>query len=212
MPRTLRNYLLVLVALALQAAVSPGHPTTSSQQSQQSPPPAQSSSQDQSLSQAQRPAQDKADSVAEAARKAKEKKAAGAKGKVFTEDDLSGIRKEGVSVVGAEGVKPSNPAPATGKDEEDPPNGEKYWRGKAQPILEEMADIDQQITQLREEIKKYGNGGFDITTGLRNNVAYIQDRNGQIGKLQKKKADLQKHLADLEEEGRKAGAQPAWFR
>jgi|SRR5215467_3787713 len=212
MRRTLRNVILVLVALALQAAVSAGQPMTSSQHS---PPPAQSSSQDQSPSQAQTPAHDKPDSVAEAARKAREKKAAAAKPKVLTEDDLSGIKKEGVSVVGTESKKGPSVASSKKKEKEDTPdtpNGEKYWRGKAQPILEEMAEIDQQIAQLKEEIKKYGNGGFDITTGFKNNVAYIEDRNGQINKLQKKKADLQKQLTDLEEEGRKTGAQPAWFR
>jgi chromosome segregation ATPase len=208
MQGTLRGFLLVPLAFAFQTAVSLGHPATASQQS---PPPAQSS-QDQSASQAQTPAQDKPDSVAEAARKAKEKKAASAKGKVFTEDDLSGIKKDGVSVVGTEGKKPSNSPPATGKEEEDAPNGEKYWRGKARPILDEMAEIDQQIAELKEEIKKYGNGGFDITTGYKNNIAYIDDRNAQVQELQKKKANLQKKLDDLEEEGRKAGAQPAWFR
>src|SRR5690242_941613 len=107
MQGTLRGFLLVPLAFAFQTAVSLGHPATASQQS---PPPAQSS-QDQSASQAQ--------TLAEAARKAKEKKAASAKGKVFTEDDLSGIKKDGVSVVGTEGKKPSNSPPATGKEEED---------------------------------------------------------------------------------------------
>lgn len=207
MQRKLRDFLLVPLAFAFQAAVSLGQLATASQQS---PPPAQSS-QDQSPSQAQTPAQDKQDSVAEAARKAKEKAAAAAKRKVLTEDDLSGMTG-GVSVVGTEGKNTPNLASNKKKEEEDAPNGEKYWRGKARPILEETADIDHQIAQLKEEIKKYGNGGFDVTTGFKNNVAYVEDRNGQIEKLQKKKGDLQKQLADLEEEGRKAGAQPAWFR
>jgi chromosome segregation ATPase len=206
MQRTLRNFLLVPLAFAFQAALL-GQPAAASQQS---PHPAQSS-QDQSPSQAQTPAQDKQDSVAEAARKAKEKKAAAAKHKVLTEDDLSGMTG-GVSVVGTEGKKAPNLASNKNKEEEDAPNGEKYWRGKARPILGEMADIEQLIVQLKEEIKKYGNGGFDVTTGFKNDVAYVEDRNAQIEKLQKKKADLQKQLADLEEEGRKAGAQPAWFR
>jgi hypothetical protein len=92
------------------------------------------------------------------------------------------------------------------------PNSEEYWRGRAQPILEDIATTDAQIEQLKDDIKKYGNGGFDVTTGMMDNIAYIHDRNGQIETLQKKKADLQKQLDDLAEEGRKAGAQPAWFR
>ena len=206
---TLRNFLLIFAAFSFPSTVSLGQPATSCQQSSS---PAQSSSQDQSPSQAQTPAQDKPVSVAEAARKAKEKKAAGAKAKVLTEDDLSGMKKEGVSVVGTESKKSPNLASAKNKEEEDAPNSEKYWRDKARPILEEITDLDQQIAQLKEEIKKYGNGGFDVTTGYKNNVAYIDDRNAQIQELQKKKTNLQKKLDDLEEEGRKAGAQPAWFR
>ena len=47
---------------------------------------------------------------------------------------------------------------------------------------------------------------------MKEGVAYVEDRNGQIAKLEKRKANLQKQLEDLEEEGRKAGAEPAWFR
>jgi chromosome segregation ATPase len=198
----------MFLAFVWCSVTSFGQPATSSQQS---PPPAQSSSQDQSPSQAQTPSEDKPDSVAEAARKAKEKKAAAAKHKVLTEDDLSGMTG-GVSVVGSENTKPVKRTSTKVENGEDAQNGEEYWRGKAQPLLQEIADIDQAVAQLREEIKKYGNGGFDVTTGFKDNVAYVADRNGQIEKLQKKKVDLQKQLADLEEEGRKAGAQPAWFR
>lgn len=182
----LRNLLCTLAAFALPAAISFGQ------------------------SQSQTPAQDKQDSVADAARKAKEKKAASAKGKVFTEEDLSGMKQDGVSVVGSETTKRSSRVSAP--EDEVQPNGEEYWRGKAQPILEEMAKIDQRIAQLKEDIKKYGIGGVDVATGMKDGVAYVHDRNGQIEKLQKKKASLQKELEDLEEQGRKAGAQPAWFR
>lgn len=157
------------------------------------------------------PSQDKQDSVAEAARKAKAKKAAAAKGKVFTEDDLSGL-KGGVSVVGKEDKKPAPPSPTKAEDTEDEQNGEAYWRGKAQPILQEMAKIDRLIVELRGDIKKYGPTGIDVATGMKNGVAYVEDRNAQIRKLQSQKADFENQLAALEEEGRKAGALPAWFR
>lgn len=188
MRHALRILLCALAAFALPAAVSFGQ------------------------SQSETPAQDKQDSVADAARKAKEKKAASAKGKVFTEEDLSGMKQDGVSVVGSETTKRSSRVSAPEAKDADQPNGEEYWRGKAQPILEEMAKIDQRIAQLKEDIKKYGIGGVDVATGMKDGVAYVHDRNGQIEKLQKKKASLQKELEDLEEQGRKAGAQPAWFR
>ncbi len=149
--------------------------------------------------------------MAEAARKTKGKKAVPAQGKVFTEDDLSGMRKEGVSVVG-ESKKSVPAAKKPAPEGDDDPNSEQYWREKARPLLEEIAAVNQQIEQLKEEIKKYGNAGFDVATGMKDNIAYVRDRNAKIEKLQKRKAALEKQLDDLQDEGRKAGADPAWFR
>jgi hypothetical protein len=180
-----------------------------SQPSQQQAPPPQTQPQAQTPTQAS--TDDKPDSVAEAARKAKEKKAATAKGKVLTEDDLAG-KKGGVSVVGNEGRKPRRAVPTANPNGDYEPNGEDYWRGRSQPILDEIAATDQQIAQLKDDIKKYGNGGFDVQTGMKDSIAYIHDRNAQLDNLQKRKADLQGQLEDLQDEGRKAGAPAAWFR
>ena len=54
--------------------------------------------------------------------------------------------------------------------------------------------------------------GFDVTTGMKDNIAYINDRNGQLKDLEKRKVDLQKQLDELQDEGRKAGAPASWFR
>ena len=202
--------LLILFVFALLACPAFTLYAQSQSSSEQSPPSQQPQSQPQPQDQPKASPDDKADSVAEAARKAKEKRAAAAKGKVFTEDDLSG-KKGGVSVVGNEGKK-SRRAPTGSPNGDYEPNGEEYWRSRSQPILDEIAATDQQIAQLREDIKKYGNGGFDVQTARQQNIAYIHDRNAQIDELQKRKASLQKQLEDLEEEGRKAGAPPAWFR
>jgi len=178
--------------------------------SQQSPPPQQPQPSSQPQTQSQEPQDQKPDSVAEAARKAKAKRAAAAQGKVLTEDDLAG-KKGGVSVVGT-GKTNSRRVRNADPDGDYGQNSEEYWRSRSQPILDAIADTDAQIEQLKEDIKKYGNGGFDVQTGMKDNIAYLHDRNGQIQLLEKHKADLKKQLEDLEEEGRKAGAQPAWFR
>lgn len=157
------------------------------------------------------PSQDHPGSVAEAARKARQKKTAAAKSKVFTEEDLAGL-KGGVSVVGSETKKPAQASPTKAREGEEAQNDEAYWRGKAQPILQEMAEIDGLVSALREDIKKYGPASVDVSTGRKDGVAYVEDRLAKIRGLQKKKDDLQKKLDDLEEQGRKAGAQPAWFR
>src|SRR5437899_7970926 len=65
-------------------------------------------------------------SVAEAARKAKAKKAVPAPGKVFTEDDLSGMPKEGVSVVGNESKKSAPVAKKPAPDGEEDLRSEEH--------------------------------------------------------------------------------------
>ena len=183
---------------------------------------AQSSSSQQPAPQAQPPAQAKPvapeqpppneDSLAVAARKAKEKKPATAKPKVYTEDDLSGMKGTGVSVVGDAPNTSAHASKTTSPDIGGGGNSEEYWRGKARQILDSIADTDQQMAQKQDEIKKYGNGGIDVTTGMKDNIAYINDRTGQLKNLEKRKSDLLKQLDDLQEQGRKAGASPSWFR
>ncbi|PYT81336.1 MAG: hypothetical protein DMG40_09245 [Acidobacteria bacterium] len=198
-----RNLFYLLVGFIWPIAAVLEQPVSAFSQQSSAPPPAQSSSQAQSSPQTQ--------SQTQAPRKAKEKKAATAKGKVLTEDDLSGL-KGGVSVVGTEGSTRATRRSTTNQGANDAASGEAYWRGKAQPLLQQIADMDQRMAQLKRDIKKYGIGGIDVASGMKEGVAYVEDRNGQIQKLEKKKANLQKQLEDLEEEGRKAGAEPAWFR
>jgi hypothetical protein len=177
--------------------------------SQQSQPAQQSQTSSQPQTQSATPEQTKDVSVADAAKKTDKDKPKPKK--IYTEDDLSGMGKGSVSVVGNDNKKNSRRR----TDDSDGgynPNGEEYWRSRSQPILDAIAATDAQIEQLKEDIKKYGAGGFDVQSGRQNNVAYIEDRNGQIQSLEKRKANLQKQMDDLEEEGRKAGAQPAWFR
>jgi hypothetical protein len=193
----------------------------------QTPPPAKT--QTQSASQSQPPAQpppaaqassDAApaeDSLAEASRKAKAKKEKLARGKVLTDDDLSGIRGNGVSVVGdgssgASASKSPDGSPALGEAFESGAHDEQYWRGKSRDLLDQIAATDQEIAKTQEEIKKYGNVGFDPSTGLKKNVIYVDDRQTKVKKLEERKQDLRRQLEQLEDEGRKEGAPPAWFR
>ena len=113
--------------------------------------------------------------------------------KVYTEEDLSAMRGNGVSVVGnekpteagaagtkkADGETETGVVPRSGQDE-------VYWRGKAHELLDRITATEQQIAKLKDDIKKYGAGGFDVTTGMKRNVAYIEDRNGQVKDLEKR--------------------------
>jgi hypothetical protein len=156
-----------------------------------------------------------ADSLAEAARKAREKKAKQDSPKVYTEDEMSKLSSHGVSVVG-EGNGPGGNSAGDRyvPDSRDQSRNreEAHWRGRARNLLSQMAATDQQIEKVKEEIKKYGNGGFDPSTGLGKNVIYVDDRQSQLKRLEQQRANLDKQMDQLQEEGRRAGAQPSWFR
>ena len=201
-----------LLALICPFAAALAQSSSSSDQSssQQSSPPAQTPAQAQPAPLDPPPA--KQDSLAEAARKAKANKPAPAKGKVYTEDDLKGMKGPGVSVIGDPPKKGPRQAQPADQDDDNGQSPEAYWRGRAQQFLEAIAETDEQIAQKKEEIKKSGGSGFDVTTGMKNNVAYINDRNAQLKQLEAHKADLEKQFEDLQDEGRKAGAPAAWFR
>jgi hypothetical protein len=200
---------------------------SSARSQSQTPPPSQPQSQSQAQPKPQPEAQPtpqvsndaapKEESVVDASRKAKAKKEKPAHGKVLTDDDLSSLRGNGVSVVGdgssglsasQDSMSPRGEAGAAASGSHD----EQYWRAKARDLLDQIAATDQEIAKTQEEIRKYGNVGFDPSTGLKKNVIYVDDRPTKVKKLEQRKQDLQKQLEDLEDEGRKEGAPPAWFR
>jgi hypothetical protein len=166
------------------------------------------------------------ESLGEAARKARAQKSAAPAAKVYTEDKVARLSGHGVSVVGdgnqsgdssePENAESSNHEPsAGGASKANAPSSnsdEKMWREKARAIHDQMAQIDDRISKIQEEIQKYGAVSFDPATGLRQNVIYVEDRNAQIKQLEAQKAKLQGQLDSLEEEGRKAGADSGWFR
>jgi hypothetical protein len=209
-PRRTRRIFCGLLALTWPIAAAFGQSPSSQQSSsssQQSPTQTPSQAQPATPDQQQKP-----DSLAEAARKAKANKPAPAKPKVYTEDDLKGMKGPGVSVVGDAPKKSSRPAQPTDPDGDNGPNAEEYWRGRAHQFLDAIAQTDEQIAQKKEEIRKFGSGGFDVITGRKDNIAYINDRNAQLKQLEARKADLEKQLDELQDEGRKAGVPSSWLR
>jgi hypothetical protein len=172
--------------------------------------PAQSSSSSQSQAQSQ--PQQKDDSVPDAAKKPQKDKPKPKK--VYTEEDLSGLRGNGVSVVGDANAPTRSNAPASqpSGDATKSVRDEEYWRGRASQIKEQMAATDEAIKNLQAEIKKNGATGFDAQSGLKQNVIYVDDRNARLKQLEQRRQDLDKQMDLLQEEGRKAGADSAWFR
>jgi hypothetical protein len=174
------------------------------------------------------------DSLAEAARQARARKAkagatgAGAKApKVYTEDKLSQLSGHGVSVVGDGNAGGSGSSSSEESSYSDAgagsgsvasaaagagSNGEEYWRGRARAIRDQMAQCDQEISKLQDEIAKYGAVSVDPQSGAMQSIIYVNDRNAKIKQIQDRKDGLQGQLDALEDEGRKAGADAGWFR
>jgi len=207
----------LLVALLLASAAS-----AQSQSQSQSQPSSQSSGQQSAASasssqpsmdpQMQTVEGDKPASLAEAARKARAQKPKTDSGKVMTEDDLHSLHGGGVSVVGdASSRSSSAPTYMTGapsaRDQE-----EQMWRSRARALMDQMAEVDRAIETKKAEISKYGGVGFDPSSGLQQNIVVIEDRNAQLKQLENQRARLDQQMDALQEQGRKAGADPSWFR
>ena len=171
------------------------------------------------VAQSQAPPEQKPESLADAARKAKAKKAKSEPGKVYTDEDVSGRGQGGISVVGQEGAAASGAQEERDSDAKSArgaagtaKNEEAMWRAKAQKIKDQMKAVDDQIAQLKEDIKKNGASGFDASSGLQKNVIYVNDKNARLQRLEQKRADLDKQMDQLGEEGRKAGMPASLFR
>jgi hypothetical protein len=195
-------FAVFLAAVAPAASGASHWQAQSSQASQQSSSPAQA-----------QPEQKKTDAAADAAKKPEKDKPRPKK--VYTEEDMSSL-KGGVSVVGDGSAATSGTRQRTGNSKPGvvPMSGqdEDYWRGKARAILDAISATDQEIAKTKDEIKKYGSDGFDAQSGLKDNVIYIDNRSSKLQQLEKRKADLEKKMDQLQEEGRKAGAESSWFR
>ena len=164
-----------------------------------------------------------AESLGEAARKARAQKAKTATAKVYSDDSVSNLSGHGVSVVGdgQVGSGSSDSASAgggagassgTSGGSGAAGGGEQYWRGRANAIRSQMAQCDQKISEIQDEIAKHGAVTVDPMSGAQAGVIFVEDRNAQIQQVQKQKDGYERQLEDLAEEGRKAGADSGWFR
>ena len=160
-----------------------------------------------------------AESLGEAARRARAQKAGAAKPKVFTDDSVTTLSGHGVSVVGdgnggSGGTSYSGNADSGGGGGAQGAAGsqESYWRGRANDIRKQMAACDQKINEIQDEIAKHGAVTVDPMSGAQAGVIFVEDRNAQIKQVEKQKDELQNQLDALAEEGRKAGADSGWFR
>ena len=161
-----------------------------------------------------------AESLGEAARRARAQKTQVNKPKVYNDDSVTKLSGHGVSVVG-DGNSGGGGASYSGSGNADAGGGgasgaagsqESYWRGRANAIRSQMAACDQKISEIQDEIAKHGAVSVDPMSGAQAGVIFVEDRNAQIKQVEKQKDELQGQLDALAEEGRKAGADSGWFR
>jgi hypothetical protein len=200
-----------------QAAGAKPQSATTSQATTPAPDAAPSQNEPQMQDQSAPPAE----SLGDAARKARTQKTKAAP-KVYTEDSVSKLSGHGVSVVGdgssGSGGNSSGSENSNASSEAQPQasggsgSQEQMWRGRARAIRDQMAQLDQRISGIKDEIAKYGAVQVDPQSGAQAGVIYIKDRNMEISHIEEQKAALQGQMDALEEEGRKAGADSGWFR
>jgi hypothetical protein len=197
-----------------QAAATKPQPATTSQAATPSPEAASSQTEPQLQDQSAPPAE----SLGDAARKARAQKTKAAP-KVYTEDSVSKLSGHGVSVVGDEdsgsggtSSDTENSYASQARSQAAGGSQEQIWRSRARAIRDQMAQCDQHISAIKDEIAKYGGVQVDPQSGAQAGVIYVKDRNLEITRIEEQKSALQGQMDALEEEGRKAGADSGWFR
>ncbi len=119
---------------------------------------------------------------------------------MYTNDDLSRLPNNSISVVGHE--TPSRTAPTAATELRQKPEsdaavksaatGEEYWRGRARELQVKMSALDATIARVQENIANAAGHGYDIHTDI---------LDLSLPDLLEEKADLQKQAALLEGRG-----------
>ncbi len=155
------------------------------------------------------------DSLAEAARKAREqKKQAAATPKVFTNDDLPA---QGVSTVGEAapapssetGAKPATAAKGTAG------NDEKTWRDKFAGLRHKLEQDQANLDVMQRElgvlnVQYYGDPVKAMQQGFTRDD--INKKTADIDKMTAQIAADQQAISDAEDDLHKAGGDPGWAR
>lgn len=154
-------------------------------------------------------------SLADAARKAREKKAAeGQKAKVFTNDNLPA--GGAVNVVGSATTQTEDKAKQQGEAEKQgEERGEEYWRARFAAARKQLADAEKELDILQRElnlmsVQYYSDPQKTLDEELKRTA--INDHRAKIDAKQAEVAKLRQAIEELERELRAAGGPPGWAR
>jgi len=156
------------------------------------------------------------ESLAEAARKAREKKQGQQKGKVFTNENLPD--KGTVNVVGSEQAQTENQAgqgqqaqgQAQGQE-----RGEAYWRGRFAEARKQLADAEKELDILQRElnlmnVQYYADPQKTLNEELSRKA--VNEHRAKVDAKQAEVTKLRQGIEELERELRAAGGPPGWAR
>ena len=169
---------------------------------------------------AQDSSQQTADPVADAARKARQKKKEEPKPKkVYTEDDLKSGASEAApaspSGLGGSGVVSPQPAGGGTTAGKEDPNGEAAWRKRFKEQRDKLDRAEKELDILSRELQKAQLEYYpDPQKAMKeqNTRADINTKTAAIEAKKKEIASLKQGLDDLEDQLRKSGGSPGWAR
>lgn len=168
------------------------------------------------------------DPVADAARKAREKKKDTPKPKkIYTDDDVKKSAPEPAAAAGSAPGKPDGTAAATAVQaagdsaktgdttKTEDPNGQAAWRRRFQAQRDKIAKLIKELDILGRELEKaqleyYPDPQKAMTQ--QNSRADINDKQAKIDAKKKELDQLRQGLDDLEDQLRKSGGDPGWAR
>jgi hypothetical protein len=161
-----------------------------------------------------------AQSLADAAKKAEEKRGRAAadqttKTKVYTKKDVEALPPEVVTSPNkAPNTEPSVAAPAEPEsiDTAGPAKDEAYWKGRMAPLQAQLDRDRRTLSTARTELRNLE--VYMLPTQWNWSVYGLewQRLTKEVSTWEVIVRDGEKRIADLEEEGRVAGALPGWLR
>jgi|HubBroStandDraft_1064217.scaffolds.fasta_scaffold12295_3 hypothetical protein len=176
--------------------------STSASSQNQNPPP---------------PAAPQQDSLAEAARKAREQKKETPKpAKVFTNDNIP--TGGGISTIGE--APESGTAQAGGAQAPAGPNDEKFWRDKFAKLRHKLDQDQAELDVMQREIgvaevQYYGGDPNKAVTDAMSQQPFGSGYTKKLADIDSKKKQVEadkQAIADAEDELHKAGGSPGWAR
>jgi hypothetical protein len=179
-----------------------------SSQGQQQPPAHQTQAQNP-------PPASQQDSLAEAARKAREQKKKETKGgKVFTNDNIP--TEGGINTVGEEAPASESKSKAAGKDGASPSSGsneEKVWRERFAKLHHKLSQDQAELDIMQRELGVLNVQYYaDPMKAMQQSISR-EDIDKKTADIEAKKKDIEadnQAIADAEDELHKSGGDPGW--